>query len=64
MIGGGDPDERTTRGDFGDASTRRCAAPVFTDFRVVQRAIDMEMKGLFRRRDLQQSANGVPAFYP
>jgi hypothetical protein len=38
--------------------------PVFTDFRVVQRAIDMEMKVWFRSSDLQRAASGVPAAQP
>jgi hypothetical protein len=38
--------------------------PVFTDFRVVQRAIDMEMKVWFRSSDLQRTASGVPAAQP
>jgi hypothetical protein len=62
MIGGGDADERPARGDFGDASTRSHDALVFTDFRVVQRAIDMEMKVLLRRSDCNTVQTACPPF--
>lgn len=62
MIGGADTDKRPTRGVFGDASARSRAAPVFTDFRVVQRVIDMEMNVLSRRSDCNRVQTACPPF--